>query len=59
MAVGNGSVSAACTQSFNKILNNTEAVLLTSGLWQSALGRKKTRLRFRECFQKYFVVHST
>ena len=39
--VGNGSVSAACTQSFNKILNNTEAVLLTSGLWQSALGRKK------------------
>ena len=34
-------VSAASTQSFNKILNNTEAVLLTSGLWQSALGRKK------------------
>ena len=34
-------VSAASRQSFNKILNNTEAVLLTSGLWQSALGRKK------------------
>ena len=41
-------VSAASRQSFNKILNNTEAVLLTSGLWQSALGRKKTGLRFSQ-----------